>query len=174
MNHLKELRTAKGMTQGQLAEKVRHADPTIDQASISFLERGDIYPGERLMAALCRALECPEEALYSGIETAFIPAPEVQHSEAAKKLAKVLKFGAENAIKRQDLARILDTSDRKMREMIEQARQEGMVIANDQNGKGYYCPETMEELGRCYRQSRNRTLTQLRQQKYIRRRINGY
>lgn len=147
MNNLAEIRKMKGITQAQLAEKVRHADPTIDQASISFLERGDIYPGEKLMAALCGALECPEEALYSGIETAFIPAPEVQHSEASKKLAKVLQFGKGNAVERKELARVLDVSDRKMREMIEQARQE---------------------------QSRNRTLAQLRQQKYIRRRINGY
>ncbi len=63
MNNLREFRIAKGLTQLELAKRVREADPTVDQSSISFLERGDIYPGEKLMAALCSALECPEDAI---------------------------------------------------------------------------------------------------------------
>lgn len=173
MNNLRELRMAKGLTQLELARRVREADPTVDQSSISFLERGDIYPGEKLMAALCSALECPEDAIYSGIETAFIPAVQVIHSETTDLLAQVLDFGAEKAISRKDLAARLGVNDRTMREWIERARAEGMVIANDQKGDGYYRPATKEELMRQYQQSRSRTLAQLRQQKYIRRSLNG-
>lgn len=173
MNNLKEIRIGKGLTQTDLARLVRHADPTADQAMISFLERGDIYPGEKLMAALCGALEVPEEAIYSGIETAFIPAVEIVHSETTDVLARILEYGAENAIPRAALVELTGWPDRELRKNIEQARKEGMVIANDQDGKGYYRPDTREELERCYAQSRSRTLAQLRQQKYIRRRLNG-
>lgn len=41
MIKLKEVRKAKGLTQAQLAAKVRHADPTADQTTISVLERGN-------------------------------------------------------------------------------------------------------------------------------------
>lgn len=173
MNNLKEIREAKKMSQRELAIKVKHADPTVDQAMISFLERGDVYPGEKLMAALCSALECPEDAIYTGIEAAFIPAAEIVHSETTDALARILMFGAENAIPRAQLVVLTGWPDRELRKNIEKARSEGMVIANDQNGKGYYRPDTQEELARCYKQSRSRTLAQLRQQKYIRRRMNG-
>lgn len=173
MNNLRELRMAKGLTQLELAKRVREADPTVDQSSISFLERGDIYPGEKLMAALCSALECPEDAIYTGIEAAFIPAAEVVHSETTDALARILMFGAENAIPRAQLVALTGWPDRELRKNIEKARAEGMVIANDQKGGGYYRPATKEELMRQYQQSRSRTLAQLRQQKYIRRSLNG-
>lgn len=173
MNNLKEIRTAKGMSQKELAIAVKRADPTVDQSSISFLERGDIYPGEKLLAALCEALECPEDAIYTGVEAAIIPAAEVKHSETTDLLAQILDFGAEHAISRRELARKLGTNDRTMREWIEQARAEGMVIANDQNGMGYYRPDTKEELERLHKQNQSRALSILRQQKHIRRRMNG-
>ena len=173
MNNLRELRIAKGMTQLELAKRVREADPTVDQSGISFLERGDIYPGEKLMAALCTALEVPEEAIYTGIETAFIPAVEVVHSQTTEVLARILEYGSENAIPRAALVELTGWPDRELRKNIQKARAEGMVIANDQDGNGYYRPNTREELERCYAQSRSRTLAQLRQQKYIRRKLNG-
>ena len=63
----------------------------------------------------------------------------------------------------------VEISDRKMRKMIETARQEGFIIANDQNGRGYYIPETLQELQILYRQNENRAMSILRQQKHIRR-----
>lgn len=173
MNNLKEIRIRKGMSQTELARLVRHADPTVDQSMISMLERGDVYPGEKLMAALCGALECPEEAIYTGIETAFIPAAEVVHSDTTDVLARILEFGSENAIPRAALVALTGWPDRELRKNIEKARSEGMVIANDQHGAGYYRPDSREELERLYRQSRSRCLAQLRQHKYIRRSLNG-
>lgn len=58
-----------------------------------------------------------------------------------------------------------------MRKIIENARCEGFVIANAQDGKGYYIPETVKELEILYRQNENRAKTILRQQKYIRQRM---
>lgn len=57
MVRLKEIRKARGMSQTELAEKVRHADPGATQAMISILESADLYPGTKLRNALCEALE---------------------------------------------------------------------------------------------------------------------
>ena len=48
-----------------------------------------------------------------------------------------------------------------------------MVICNAQDGEGYFLPRTKEDLERQYRQNQNRALAILRQQKHIRRRLNG-
>lgn len=168
MNHIREIRIKRGMTQGELAKKCKTADPTIDQARISFLENGDVYPGEKLMAALCEALEVPEELIYDGVEAVFIPVAEVPHSEATMILANTLKWGKKHAMTRPELAEKLGWSDRMLRKNIERARQEGVAIANDQDGGGYYFPETREELERQYRQNENRAMAILRQQKHIR------
>ena len=100
MNHIREIRIKRGMTQVELAAKCKSADPTIDQARISFLENGDVYPGENLMAALCEALEVPEELIYDGVEAVFIPVAEVPHSEATMILANTLKWGKKYAMTR--------------------------------------------------------------------------
>lgn len=168
MNHIREIRIKRGMTQSELARRCKSADPTLDQARISFLENGDIYPGEKLMAALSEALDVPEELIYDGVEAVFIPVAEVPHSEATMILANTLKWGKKYAMTRPELAAKLGWSDRQLRRNIEQARQEGVVIANDQDGRGYYFPETREEKEALYRQNENRAMSILRQQKHIR------
>lgn len=183
MNNLREIRKKKGLTQAELAWMVKEADPTVDQSTISVLERGDIYPGEKLLAALCIALEVPEEAIYSGIETAFIPADEIRHSDSTKVVGHIFKvwhdYGLTGRISREMMCGLYQQAtgeaikDRQMRKLIEKARQEGMVIGNDQDGRGYYLPETREELERIYHQNQSRALAILRQQKHIRRRLNG-
>ena len=60
-----------------------------------------------------------------------------------------------------------------LRKMIETARREGLVIANDQGGAGYYRPRTKAELEALYRQNEHRALAILDQQKHIRRQINA-
>ena len=56
-----------------------------------------------------------------------------------------------------------------MREWLESAKKDGLLIANDQDGKGYYQPVTEEEIRRQEAQMKNRIMTQLRQLKYLRR-----
>lgn len=52
MTDLRQVRTARGMKQAELARRVG-----VTQATISILETSDLYPGEVLMAKLCRALD---------------------------------------------------------------------------------------------------------------------
>lgn len=109
MIKLKEARKAKGMTQAELARAVRYADPTADQTTISVLERGELYPTERLRDALCEALECSEADLYDGVEHFFVPAPEViEISETTLRLAELLSFGAENSVQQKYIRRKLN------------------------------------------------------------------
>lgn len=177
MIKLMEMRKARNMTQRQLAELVCHADPTVDQATISVLERGDLYPGEKLMAALCKALDCSQADLYDGVESFFVPAEDKEFSAATTHLAIIL--GSGGPVKRVALKNLMslvmcrEISDRALRKMIETARREGLVIANDQGGAGYYRPRTKAELEALYRQNEHRALAILDQQKHIRRQINA-
>lgn len=176
MIKLREMRKARGLTQAELANKVRHADPTADQTTISVLERGELYPSEKLRDALMEALNCTEADLYDGIEAFFVPAPAKQVSETTFILESIFA-ACSKYIPRHELRQLLtyntgrEVSDRTMRKMIETARQEGLVIANDQDGYGYYIPTTQKELADLYRQNENRALAILSQQKHIRRRL---
>ena len=79
--------------------------------------------------------------------------------------------GKENAIPRQELAYILRLPDRTVRKMIQDARDRGELILNDQDGAGYYTSDDEGELKRQYRSNRSRALSILRQQRHIRRRL---
>ena len=175
MIKLKEMRQKRGLSQTALAEKVKHADPTASQMTISVLEQGELYPSEKLRDALCEALDCSEEDLYDGVEAMFVPAVQSEQSPTTKAVAEIfgefkrLPRGATRALLSLKLGRSI--SDRQMRHYIEIARQEGLVIGNDQDGKGYYIPETLKELEITYRQNQSRALAILKQQKHIRRKM---
>lgn len=178
MIKLKETRQAKGLTQSELAQAVRYADPTADQVLISCLERGDLYPGEKLRDAICRALDCTEADIYDGIEAFFVPAPEKTWSDTTAMLAEIFDTLQEDNIQRERLRREISrregraVPDRTMREWIAQAQKEGLVIGNDQNGIGYYIPRTLEEYERIDRQIYNRAMSLLVKRKNIREKIN--
>lgn len=76
------------------------------------------------------------------------------YSESTLMLVDVLQAGKANAVKRKDLTDRLGTTDRAARQMIEDARREGVVICNDYDGKGYYIPTELDELVRQFRRSR--------------------
>ena len=84
-------------------------------------------------------------------------------------LEATLRKGQQNAISRKDLARMMDMPDRKMRELIEKAREEGCVILNNQDGKGYFLPATIEDIHKQYIQDTNRAMAILKRRKHIRR-----
>ena len=89
-------------------------------------------------------------------------------------MADIMTFipmGKENAIGRQELSILLNMPDRQVRRLIQDARDRGEIILNSQDGAGYYCSDDVGELKRQYRTNRNRALSILRQQKYIRRRV---
>ena len=168
---LRDIRKDRGLSQTELAEKVKWADPTADQTMISILERGDLYPSAKLMTALCVALDCAESELYDGVESMFVPAPDAKISYTTARLAELITFGAENAISRTELRMITGWKDRVLRKNIQKAREEGVVICNEQNGGGYYFPQTQRELFAQYKANKNRAMSILRQQKYIRMRM---
>lgn len=80
-----------------------------------------------------------------------------------------IPFGKDNAISREALAAKLNTTDRRMRQMIEDARNQGVFILNDGDGKGYYQTTDIDEMERSYRSDRARALSILKRQKEMRR-----
>ena len=80
-----------------------------------------------------------------------------------------LEHGHNNAVGREVLARRYGLSDRIVREKIEAARDEGVLICNDQDGKGYYLAETVDEIERQYRRDKARALNVLKRLKASRR-----
>lgn len=178
MIKLKEMRQKRGLSQTALAEKVKHADPTASQMTISVLEQGELYPSEKLRDALCEALDCSEEDLYDGVEAMFVPSVKSEQSRTTEILAGIFaRHTTLGRIPREHLRYYLsveegrEVSDRQMRHYIEIARQEGLVIGNEQDGRGYYIPETLKELEITYRQNQSRALAILKQQKHIRRKM---
>lgn len=83
----------------------------------------------------------------------------------------LIPVGKENAITRAELAWITGLSDRSLRAAIEQARNAGALILNDQDGHGYYTAgnEDLEALARQYKQDTARAMALLKRRKTIRR-----
>ena len=79
-------------------------------------------------------------------------------------LAK-LPHGKENAVKREDLAQLLQMNDRTVRELLEELRDAGVMVCNDQDGKGYYLSNNLDDVERQYRRDRARALSVLKRLK---------
>ena len=79
--------------------------------------------------------------------------------------------GKENAISRQELCVLLNLPDRAVRKLIQEARDRGEVILNEQDGAGYYTSDDVGDLERQYNTNRNRALSILRQQIHLARKI---
>ena len=77
----------------------------------------------------------------------------------------------ENAVTRTQLVSMLALPDRKVRKLIEAARNRGEIILNDQSGAGYYTSDRLADLEAQYRANRSRAMAILRQQKHLKRRI---
>ena len=82
-----------------------------------------------------------------------------------------IPYGRENAITRLELANTLHFTDRKIREAIEEARREGEIIINLQDGKGYYRTSNLDEIEKQYWQRKNRAMSLLVQQKHLRQKL---
>lgn len=79
-------------------------------------------------------------------------------------ITEYIPYGADNAITREDLLDVAKyfvegISDREMRRLLEYSRQNGNIIINLQNGKGYFRPETREEIESYIRQEERRAKT---------------
>jgi len=80
-----------------------------------------------------------------------------------------IPHGHDNAVTNRELQDKLQITDRQVREYVEQARREGVIIINLQDGRGYFQTDDIEYIERQYRQSRSRAMSILVQLKYLRR-----
>lgn len=68
------------------------------------------------------------------------------------RLIAAIPFGKENAVDRFVLSERMGLSDRKVRQLIEDARNAGLFIINNSDGRGYYQTTDLDEMVRNYRQ----------------------
>ena len=72
-------------------------------------------------------------------------------------LLSLIPIGEENAISMKSLARLTDSSLQEIRQWVENARLDGMIIASSQSG--YYVPVDEEELVEYYVRTKRRLNT---------------
>ena len=73
------------------------------------------------------------------------------------RLIATVPHGKEKAISRGALAAKMNTTDRRVRQLIEHARNKGVFILNDGDGNGYYQTTDLGELERSYRINKARS-----------------
>ena len=86
-------------------------------------------------------------------------------------ISDFIGVGKENAVTRGELVALLNLPDRQVRRLIQEARDQGEIIINAQDGAGYYRSEDLGDLQRQLRLNQRRALSVLRQQKYLRQKI---
>ena len=81
-----------------------------------------------------------------------------------------IPIGRDNAVSKEELQRITGFSDRALRRAIQAAREDGALILNAQDGRGYFRADEsdIDELKAQYRQDTARALSILRRRKTIR------
>ena len=76
--------------------------------------------------------------------------------------------GKENARTRDTLCMLTGMTDRQVRRAIEDARNEGHFIVNDEDGNGYYMTNDVNVLTLQYRKDTSRAMAILKRRKHIR------
>ncbi len=74
-------------------------------------------------------------------------------------IADFIPTGQANAITRKQLVMLTNLCDRKVRELISQARADGVPILNHQDGRGYYISDNPQEIRRFAMQELSRAAT---------------
>lgn len=74
-------------------------------------------------------------------------------------IISAIGVGRENAVTRAQLCDKLGMGDRAVRKLIEDARNQGALIVNEQNGKGYYIATKLEEVCRQYAVNKARAMS---------------
>lgn len=82
----------------------------------------------------------------------------------------IIPLGAENAISRAELAEKSGMSDRRMRLEIQRERDNGELILNSQDGKGYFraTADDLDHIQRQYKQDTARAMAILKRRKAMR------
>ena len=79
--------------------------------------------------------------------------------------------GKHNAVSRQGLAAAMGMADVSMRKAISRARREGLVIINDQDGRGYYRSDDITDIKRQRDQMHHCAMSLLAREKHLNARI---
>lgn len=171
MNRIRERREELGMKQYELLALLKETDPRMDIGTLSRIESGYVLPASQdVLAALERHLQAPRSDLFEDVEVFAVQDTKAPVGRITMLVADAVPEGHDNAISRRELADRLGVSDRRARHYLELAKLDGLVIANDQDGKGYYQPVTAAEIERQMRQNQSRAMSLLVQNKYLRRR----
>ena len=173
MNHVRERRLALGLTQRQAAGMCRDIDAAMDASTLSRIENGMCLPTAKGLEALEIVFKTSAADLFPPEDLRIVrhleDVSERQDvSECATVLEQLIPLGRDRAVKREDLARMLEVTDRRVRLMIEQARGAGLLICNDGDGRGYYRTDAVEDLVKQYRQDTHRALSILYRRKAVR------
>ena len=83
-------------------------------------------------------------------------------------IISAIGVGRENAVTRQQLCEKLGKGDRTVRQMIEEARNNGFLICNAQDGNGYYMAANSADVLSQINRNENRAKSVLAQQKHLR------
>ena len=162
MNRLKERRLELGLTQEAVSGILKLADARMDVSMVSRFENGACLPTEEVMTALEAALRTDRAYLYGDEDKADIS----QRTAETERIAALIPHGRRNAISRADLAAAMQTTDRKMRKAVSEAKTQGVMICND--GDGYYQSDELSDLWRQYRRETARAMSILKARKPMR------
>lgn len=172
MNRLQERRLSLGLSQPDVSAKLKEIDPRIDVGMVSRFERGVCLPTLPVLRCLEAILQASRTELFGEDELCAIPESEavggVSASPMTATLANVIPYGRRNAISRLALAAKLGMSDRQMRKAVEDARNEGLIILCECNGRGYYQSNDLDEISYQYRQDTSRAMSILKRRKPMR------
>lgn len=152
MNVVSEYLRITGCSQRELAEILAKADPRIDQALVSKMNTGVCLPSEAIVRYLCGLMHWPSDAFLDP-DGEIIP----PHVKTAPKwpiyehLLIALEGSSESyPYSREYLAKRLGITDRALRRMKEEAIADGCIIGSSSYSKGatkgYYLPQTRDEL----------------------------
>lgn len=172
MNRLQEKRVALGLSQPEVSAKLKEIDPRMDVGMVSRFERGVCLPTLATLTALEAILQASRTELFGEDELGAIQGIEaaggVSATPMTEWLAILIPFGRRNAISREALAEKLGMSDRQMRKAVEDARNEGLIILCECNGRGYYQSNDLNEIQCQYIQDTNRAMAILKRRKPMR------
>lgn len=170
MNNLTQYRMAKGLKQSELAEKI--GITKIGAEMISRFENDVCLPNSTTMERLEAILGVDRSDIFPEAEI-FVAESQMEKpaNPTVDTVLYFLRYGAENAVTRQELCAKTGLTDRAVREAIEIARRQGAFVMNRQDGKGYFLSNDVADLERQYKQDTNRALSILARRKSVRKRL---
>ena len=156
MNTIKEHRLALNLTQPDVSAALREVDRRMDVGMVSRFEQGVCLPTENVLRALETVLQADRRELYGEVELAGIGAETPRQRPLTARLAQAIPYGRDHAVTRADLADRFSMDDRSIRRAIAEAREDGLIICNDGDGRGYYQSDDVGVIRKQYRQERAR------------------